>query len=87
MLTQNEKLLLIGQVKDLSGIPIRTIRYYESLGLLKSLARTEGGFRQFSVDVLARLAFIKRVQNLGLSLEEIRDILKVYQKSGSKTPS
>ncbi len=80
MLMQNNKLLLIGQVTALSGIPIRTIRYYESLGLLHSSSRTEGGFRQFSVDVLTRLAFIKRVQNLGLSLEEIGDILKVYDQ-------
>ena len=80
MLTQNKKLLLIGQVTDLSGIPIRTIRYYESLGLLKSSGRTEGGFRQFSADVLTRLAFIKRAQHLGLSLEEIRDILQVYDQ-------
>ncbi|OYD87436.1 heavy metal-responsive transcriptional regulator [Nostoc sp. 'Peltigera membranacea cyanobiont' 213] len=80
MLTQNEKLLLIGQVTDISGIPIRTIRYYESLGLLKSSRRTEGGFRQFSLDVLTRLAFIKRAQNLGLSLEEIGNILQVYDQ-------
>ncbi|MCW5316736.1 MerR family DNA-binding protein [Nostoc sp. KVJ3] len=80
MLTQDEKLLLIGQVTDISGIPIRTIRYYESLGLLKSSRRTEGGFRQFSLDVLTRLAFIKRAQNLGLSLEEIGNILQVYDQ-------
>jgi MerR family transcriptional regulator, copper efflux regulator len=80
VLTQDKKLLLIGQVTDLSKIPIRTIRYYESLGLLKSSGRTEGGFRQFSWDVLTRLAFIKRAQNLGLSLEEIRDILQVYDQ-------
>lgn len=80
MLTQDNQLFLIGQVTALSGIPIRTIRYYEGLGLLKSSRRTEGGFRQFSVDVLTRLAFIKRVQNLGLSLEEIRDILMVYDQ-------
>lgn len=78
MLTQDKQLLLIGQVKSLSGIPIRTIRYYESLGLIASSSRTEGGFRQFSGDVLTRLAFIKRAQSLGLSLEEIRDILEVY---------
>ncbi len=76
MLTQEKKLLLIGQVTDISGIPIRTIRYYESLGLIKSSRRTEGGFRQFSLDVLTRLAFIKRAQNLGLSLEEIGNILQ-----------
>ena len=80
MLTQEKKLLLIGQVTDISGIPIRTIRYYESLGLLKSSRRTEGGFRQFSLDVLTRLAFIKRAQNLGLSLEEIGNILQVYDQ-------
>jgi DNA-binding transcriptional MerR regulator len=80
MLTQETKLLLIGQVTDISGIPIRTIRYYESLGLIKSLRRTEGGFRQFSLDVLTRLAFIKRAQNLGLSLEEIGNILQVYDQ-------
>jgi MerR family copper efflux transcriptional regulator len=80
VLTQDKQLLLIGQVTNLSGIPIRTIRYYESVGLISSLSRTEGGFRQFSTDVLTRLAFIKRAQNLGLSLEEIRDILQVYDQ-------
>jgi MerR family transcriptional regulator, copper efflux regulator len=80
MLAQNEKPLLIGQVTDLSGIPIRTIRYYESLGLLQSSGRTEGGFRQFSSDVITRLAFIKRAQHLGLSLEEIGEILQVYDQ-------
>lgn len=80
MLTQDKKLLLIGQVTALSGIPIRTIRYYEAIGLLKSSGRTEGGFRQFSPEVFTRLAFIKRAQNLGLSLEEIGEILKVYDQ-------
>jgi DNA-binding transcriptional MerR regulator len=62
-------MLFIGQVTALSGVPIRTIRYYESLGLLKSSGRTEGGFRQFSLDVLKRLSFIKRAQSLGLNLQ------------------
>ncbi len=69
---------MIGQVTALSGVAIRTIRYYEERGLLKSSGRTEGGFRQFYPDVITRLAFIKRAQNLGLSLEEIGEILKVY---------
>ena len=74
----HEKLFLIGQVKDISGIPIRTIRYYESLGLIESSARTEGGFRLFSSDVFTRLSFIKRAQGLGLSLQEIGEILQIY---------
>ncbi|BAZ70093.1 MAG: heavy metal-responsive transcriptional regulator [Pelatocladus maniniholoensis HA4357-MV3] len=71
-------MLLIGQVTALSGVPIRTIRYYESFGLIQSSGRTEGGFRQFSLDVLKRLSFIKRAQSLGLSLQEISEILQVY---------
>ena len=78
MLSQDQKPLLIGQVTAFSGVPIRTIRYYESLGLLKSSGRTEGGFRQFSSDILMRLSFIKRAQTLGLSLQEICEILQVY---------
>ena len=69
MTVQVQKLLLIGEVEARSGIPIRTIRYYESLDLLQSSRRTKGGFRQFSPDVLTRLSFIKRTQGLGLSLE------------------
>jgi MerR family transcriptional regulator, copper efflux regulator len=78
MLAQDRTLLLIGQVARASGIPIKTIRYYEELGLLKSLDRTEGKFRLFTPNVLTRLAFIKRVQALGLSLQEIRECLQIY---------
>jgi len=78
LLTQDQPLLLIGQVADQSGVPIKTIRYYEELGLLHPSGRTEGGFRQFSPQILARLAFIKRSQSLGLSLQEIGEILEVY---------
>ncbi|MBD2519575.1 heavy metal-responsive transcriptional regulator [Nostoc sp. FACHB-973] len=69
---------LIGNVAKSSGVPIKTIRYYEELGLLKSSARTEGGFRLFNSDVLERLHFIKRAQSLGLTLSEIKDFLNVY---------
>lgn len=60
MLTSEPKLLLIGKLEALSGVPIKTIRYYEELGIIKSLGRTEGGFRLFSLDVVSRLSFIKR---------------------------
>jgi MerR family transcriptional regulator, copper efflux regulator len=68
----------IGVVAKESGVPIKTIRYYEELDLLKSSGRTEGGFRLFNSDVLERLHFIKRAQNLGLSLSEIKDFLNVH---------
>lgn len=69
---------LIGSVAKESGVPIKTIRYYEELGLLTSSGRTEGGFRLFHSDVLERLHFIKRAQSLGLNLAEIKDFLQVY---------
>ena len=79
MLVQ-EQTKLIGSVAKESGIPIKTIRYYEELGLLKTSGRTEGGFRIFSSDVLVRLNFIKRAQRLGLSLAEIKDFLDIYDQ-------
>ncbi|HYW19276.1 MAG TPA: heavy metal-responsive transcriptional regulator [Nodularia sp. (in: cyanobacteria)] len=69
---------LIGNVAKSSGVTIKTIRYYEELGLLRSLGRTEGGFRLFNSDVLERLHFIKRAQSLGLPLSEIKDFLNVH---------
>lgn len=74
------KRLLIGQVASQSGISIKTIRYYEELGLIQSLDRTEGGFRLFDSKVMTRLAFIKRSQHLGLSLSEIKKCLKIYDQ-------
>lgn len=69
---------LIGSVAKESGVPIKTIRYYEELGLLKSIGRTEGGFRLFSPDIFSRLNFIKRAQHLGMSLAEIREFLEIH---------
>jgi DNA-binding transcriptional MerR regulator len=77
MLVQEET-KLIGSVAKESGVPIKTIRYYEELGLLKASGRTEGGFRLFNSDVFARLYFVKRAQHLGLSLSEIKEFLDVH---------
>jgi DNA-binding transcriptional MerR regulator len=79
MLAQ-ETLKQIGLVAKESGIPIKTIRYYEELGLLKASDRTEGGFRLFNSSVFARLSFIKRAQSLGLSLLEIKEFLDVHDQ-------
>lgn len=79
MIVQDES-KLIGSVARESGIPIKTIRYYEELGLLKTTGRTEGGYRLFSADVFVRLNFIKRAQNLGMSLAEIRELLDVHDQ-------
>jgi MerR family transcriptional regulator, copper efflux regulator len=71
--------LKIGEVASLTGMSVKTIRYYEEIGLLEpTTTRSESGYRLFSNQVLNRLAFIKRSQSLGLSLSEIREILEIH---------
>jgi MerR family transcriptional regulator, copper efflux regulator len=79
MLAQ-EKPKLIGAIASESNLPIKTIRYYDELGLLKTCGRTEGGYRLFDSDVFVRLKFIKRAQHLGLSLTEIKEFLEVHDQ-------
>lgn len=71
-------LLKIGELKEKSGVSIKTIRYYENIGLIQAAARTSGNFRLFSPQALNRLRFIKRSQRLGLSLQEIGELLQIY---------
>ena len=77
------QLLRIGQLKAQSQVPIKTIRYYETLGLITAAQRTEGGFRLFAPSTVNRLAFIKRSQTLGLSLKEIGELLDIRDRGQS----
>lgn len=73
------KLFKIGEVAETSGLPVKTIRYYEEIGLLTpTVERSESHYRLFHAQVLNRLAFIKRSQALGLNLKEIQQILAVH---------
>ena len=80
-LTTDVKRLKIGEVAQKSGVPVKTIRYYEEIGLLApTVERSETGYRLFATQVLNRLAFIKRAQSLGLSLREIKEILTLHDR-------
>jgi DNA-binding transcriptional MerR regulator len=68
----------IGVLAGRSGLPVKTLRYYEDLGLLPAIGRSEGGYRLFDEQSLGRLAFIRRLKTLGLSLEEIQGCLVVH---------
>lgn len=72
--------LKIGQLAGTTGFTTRTIRYYESLGLLQPPGRSESGYRLYSSGDVERLEFIKKAKRLGLSLEEIRDILSLHAR-------
>jgi DNA-binding transcriptional MerR regulator len=75
------KRLKIGEVANQSGLPVKTIRYYEEIGLLApTVKRSETGYRLFDQHVLNRLAFIKRSQSFGLSLNDIKAILNIHDQ-------
>ncbi len=69
------QLARIGQVAQETGLSIDTIRFYEKQGLLKRSPRTEGGFRLFGVGDIETLKFVRKAQELGFSLNEIRELL------------
>jgi MerR family mercuric resistance operon transcriptional regulator len=69
--------LKTGQVAEQANVNIETIRYYEKHGLIDHAPRTESGYRQFSVETVERIRFIKRAQELGFTLAEIKKLLSV----------
>jgi len=69
--------MTIGQVAKLAGIGIETIRFYEREGLIDEPPRRESGYREYSADIVTRLTFIKRAQELGFSLSEIAELLSL----------
>lgn len=69
--------LTTGQLARNAGVNVETVRYYERRGLVPEPPRTEGGYRQYSRDAVARIRFIKRAQGLGFTLEEIGGLLEM----------
>jgi len=67
--------LSIGQVARRAGVGVETVRFYEREGLLEEPPRRASGYRQYSEEVVRRLHFIKRAQQLGFSLKEISELL------------
>src|SRR5215213_2517370 len=80
---EGRRMLKIGDVSKRSGVGIEALRFYEKSGLLDKPSRTYGGYRVYGEEVLERLAFIKRAQALGFSLEEIRRIIDDARKGES----
>ncbi|MGZ7443260.1 MerR family transcriptional regulator [Paenibacillus sp. TH7-28] len=68
----------IGELTERAGVTQRTVRYYESIGLLPSGEREGNGHHYYTEETVARLRKIDQLKKLGLSLEEIRDIIELY---------
>lgn len=67
----------IGEVAERTGLSLRTIRYYEEVGLVVPSARSQGGFRLYTEPDIERLDLVKRMKPLGFPLEQMRDLLAV----------
>ncbi len=76
----------IGELAEKTGLSLRTIRHYDEVGLLKPSTRSEGGFRLYAADDLARLMLIRRMKPLGFSLDDMNELLNVVHAVQSGVP-
>lgn len=68
----------IGDASALCGLPVKTIRYYEDIGLIEP-ARRNNGYRDYGDADVSRLTFLQRARNLGFSIETCRSLLKLKE--------
>lgn len=66
----------IGEVAESVGLSLRTIRYYEEIGLVTPSGRTEGGFRLYTDADVERLGLVKALKPVGLTLETLRELIE-----------
>lgn len=69
--------MLIGALADATGVPAKTLRYWEAEELLHEPARTGGGYRDYPDDTVERVAFIRHAQAAGLTLRQIGEIVAI----------
>ena len=71
--------VVIGQAAERAGVSARMVRHYEGLGLLAGVARTDSGYRQYTEADVHSLRFIRRARDLGFSMDEIAQLLGLWQ--------
>jgi MerR family copper efflux transcriptional regulator len=71
--------LTIGAIAKRTGLGIQTVRFYEREGLLEEPPRSSSGYRTYDESAVRRLGFIRRAQELGFSLKEIRELISLEQ--------
>jgi|SRR3990172_3515538 len=76
--------LQIGELAKRAGVSIRTVRYYEEIGLLKPSSLTSGGIRLYNQQDLNKLIFIRRLKMLGLNMDELKMALGVPQANSEQ---
>jgi DNA-binding transcriptional MerR regulator len=80
-----ERLIQVGDLARETGKTVRALHLYEELGLLKPHARSKGKFRLYGRDALVRVRWIAKLQEMGLSLAEITELVRQWESSESAT--
>jgi len=76
-------LLKIGEIAREAGTTVRTVRYYLEEGFIEYADRSDGGFYLFEPHVVAKVSFIKKLKDLGLSLKEIKALYQIRQEKNT----
>jgi Cu(I)-responsive transcriptional regulator len=77
----------IGQAATESGVSVKMIRHYEAIGLLRNVARTFANYRVYGGNDIHTLRFIKRARTLGFSMDDIRELLALWQNKSRPSAS
>jgi Cu(I)-responsive transcriptional regulator len=80
-------LLDIGRASKESGVSVKMIRHYEAIDLLKNVARTHANYRVYSDKDVHTLRFVKRARALGFSMDDIRELLALWQNKSRSSAS
>lgn len=81
--TSDDTRMQIGDVAERTGLSLRTIRYYEEIGLLPAASRSAGGFRLYAHEAVERLLVIKHMKPLDFSLDQMRELLEIRERLAS----
>jgi MerR family transcriptional regulator, mercuric resistance operon regulatory protein len=76
--------MTIGRLAKLAGVNVETVRYYQRRGLLREPSKPAGGQRRYSPAVLQQIGFIRRAQQLGFSLEEVKSLMLLSDARDSR---
>ena len=76
----------ISEAAEQAGVNVQTLRYYERRGLLPKPPRRASGYREFPDEAVRVVRFIKRAQDLGFSLDEVEELLRLRRNAGRNRP-